>query len=253
LETGQIHLKENDILFFLHIPKTAGTALFRSLVRLVGDQNVLSLPDHVLSIAYGPTYSPSQIDGLGIKIVRQHKTYDFIQEFPRAPYTITMLRSPMARIISYYRYVKTVPSHSLHNRVVNENIGLDEFLDIAPMFDTYNSQTWRLCGSEIFMKEAFSDEDKVAIAKTHLEQVAYFGLQEQFDLSLKLLSWKFNWPSLKWDVVNKSKAKFTDHELTQTVKDKIEEMNHLDQQLYSYAEELFERRVNASKLEKQTL
>ena len=252
MKVGQIQLKENDFLFFLHIPKTAGTALFRSLVRIFGDQTVLSLPDHVLKIAYGPTYSPSKIDGQGIRIVRQHKTYDFIQEFPRPPYTITMLRSPQARIISYYRYVKTVPSHSLHNRVVNENIELDEFLEIAPMFDTYNSQTWRLCGSEIFQRDRYSDDEKLAIAKHHLTQVAYFGLQEHFGLSLRLLSWKFDLPSLQWDVVNQSRAKFTEQELTETVKDKIAEMNHLDQQLYEYAVGLFAERVNESGLEMQS-
>lgn len=247
----QIQLKKNDILFFLHIPKTAGTALFRSLVRLIGDKNVLSLADRILPIAFNQAYSPSKLNG--VRIVRQHKTFDFLSCFPRPPYTITMLRSPLDRVISYYRYVKTVPSHSLHNLVIEEQIDIETFLDIAPRVDTYNSQTWRLCGSEIFLKDEFSDQEKLSLAKQHLEQIAYFGLQEQFDLSLKLLSWKFRWPVLQWDVVNKSKAKFTAEDLPPSAHQKIEEMNLLDQQLFDFAEELFFYRINESKLEQKSL
>ncbi len=245
----QINLKPNDFIFFLHIPKTAGSALYNALVMLIGDQNVLSVSDRLLPVAFGDTYAPSTIDGIDIKILRQHRTYDFLRFFPRPPYVITMLRSPFSRIISYYRYVKSVSAHPLHQMVVDGNMDIDEFLEIAPPFDTYNSQTWRLCGSEIFLDESIPDNDKLMIAKQHLETVAFFGLQEEFAASLQMLSWKFNWPTLEWDVVNRSTVSFHTEELLPETKEKIESLNQMDQDLFDFAKALFHQRKNEYKLE----
>jgi hypothetical protein len=245
----QIILRPNDFIFFLHIPKTAGSALYNALVRLIGDRNVLSVSDRLLPVAFGDTYSPSQIDGIGIQIVRQHRTYDFLRFFPRPAYVITMLRSPLSRIISYYRYVKSVPAHPLHKIVVDGQLDLEEFLDIAPPFDTYNSQTWRLCGSEIFLDESIPDSDKLMIAKQHLETVAFFGLQEEFSTSLKMLSWKFNWPNLQWDIVNRSTVSFPNEDLLPSTKEKIESLNLMDKALFDFAKELFVKRKNEYSME----
>mgnify|MGYP001206968250 CR=1 FL=1 len=105
---------ENTIIFH-HIPKTAGTT-FRSILErqynvdniyeIWGDKNLMIKNFKIIP----------QKDRFQYKLIYGHqalKLYDYVNK----PVVITMLRSPVDRIISLYRYVKGFPWHPFYSTV----------------------------------------------------------------------------------------------------------------------------------------
>jgi len=73
---------------------------------------------------------------------------------------------------------------------------------------------------------------------------ACFGLQEQFEKSLQLFAYMFNWKIIPEDVrMKQTRARPLLEEVSPAVYKKLAELNELDMLLYRFARRLFNRRV----------
>ena len=174
-------------LFFLHIPKTAGTTLNAIL-----DDNFAGQP--VLDV-----YTESQQRRLKETTYAQIAQYAlvrghmFISDFrdildgPVRFRVFTFLRDPVNRVVSEYHFLRTWPKSHLYRFLNEHDVSLAEYVTSQrPELRARgcNAMVNSLCGVG-----APTVEERLERAWHHLrERFVFFGILERFDESVLLLN-----------------------------------------------------------------
>jgi hypothetical protein len=250
----KITLHDDDVLFYLHIPKTAGLSLIALLDAHFRTEEIFPLHS-APSPEMFEVYSPEQI--AGYRLVRGH--FDFgpydngiYKHITPNPICLTMLREPISRTISHYRHNLRHDHGRWHDVIVAQKMSLKDFV-CSP--DTYaavvNHQTRLLVGKvkgnpqNYVDSKALSEEAMLSLAKERLEQFAFFGLIERFHESILLLSHTFGWkPVEAYPMLNKSPEPSDPDSIPPEALEAIIARTRLDAELYQYAQQLFEARLN---------
>ena len=93
---------DDRALFFLHIPKTAGTSLRELLSCRFAPADILALDRR------GAHEHPSQqLETISrYRFVHGHVPYALVDRFPRRPFVVTLLRDPIDRAVSAFHYMQ---------------------------------------------------------------------------------------------------------------------------------------------------
>jgi hypothetical protein len=243
-------MRQGDQIFFLHIPKTAGTSLVEVLQMQVDPGAFFSFPD-------GPKTVQPETMAIAQKarIMRGHLTYDFLKYFTRRPYVITMLRNPYARVISNFahltrnnpaRLLRIVRTH--HPERGDDPVTLEEFINVP---STQNRLVQFLTDFNGAIKK--SPDEHLALAKVHLEYLAFFGLMERFDDSMRLLAYTFGWSPIKIEAKLNTAPVESKPAITPEAAALLEKTNGLDMAFYQYATALFDDRLKQMERELKEL
>ena len=226
-------------VIFLHIPKTAGTTLYRIMDRHYRREAVYTIwQDGTLDDF--KHLSPARRSQ--IRLLRGHVGLG-LHEFLSGPTSyFTFLREPIDRVISYYHYVRRTPQHYCYELVTSQRLGLKEFVESRtdPMLD--KAQTRLLSGLATGQEVPFGEctADLLEAARRNLrERMAVIGLTDEFDQTLLLLKKAFGWNKLFYARQNVSTDSTGRHDLEPATLDAIVKVNQLDLELYRYAKELF--------------
>ena len=216
----------------MHIPKTAGRTLRSILEKNYSKDEVIR------------TYSTKQIERFQslsknekdqIKLIIGHN-YFGMHEHLDGPFSyITMLRDPIERVLSLYYFILREPGTPMYKKYNGK--GLDYFLDEEPQ--TINWQTRFVSGGELDLSKA----------KDHLKK--YFsvvGISERFDESLLLIEKELGIKNLNYKSFNVTPNRPRKEEISPQILKRIEQNVNLDLELYKYALELFEEKLNELKL-----
>ena len=168
-------------LIFMHIPKTAGTTLVSTLQLNYPPQTTLHLNLLGRPIQEMERFPPQTLSSLSL--IHGHVPYGIHRYVQRPCGYITLLREPVARVVSAYKHILTRPHHELHDRVVGDRIGLEEFIDSFWVDKRISRQTRQLCDRH----DAPLDSGAVAEAKRNLEGFLVVGLTERFEETFALL------------------------------------------------------------------
>src|SRR5262245_43916521 len=109
-------------LYFLHIPKTAGTT-FRTLLES------RFRPEEVC-----PVYGRRELAGLApgaldsYRLFRGHLGFLLPAVLGRPLTILTLLREPVSTVVSMYHFFRRLPEHPLHPVIERERLTLDEFV-----------------------------------------------------------------------------------------------------------------------------
>jgi hypothetical protein len=135
---------------------------------------------------------------------------------------------------------RCVPSRAeaMPNHLKAQSMSLLEYVNDPENPSMSNSQTRHLSSG------LYKDDPAqwLAVAKQHLQDMAFVGLVEQFEPSMALLSYTFGWnPLAEYQnlMVSPRKQK---RQLEPDVWDAIARRNALDLELYEFAQELFATR-----------
>lgn len=247
-------LNEDQCLYFLHIPKTAGTT-FTAILHNQFNPNEICPATRWYSVLEIPSEALSQYH-----VIAGHMTYSLHRVIQKRLIYITMLRDPIERAISYYEQVRRMQPHYPYKKFYTQNMSLEDFIvDPEINFATTNAAVMMIGENysleqvrNLFAIRNYDDDftppptptrEFLERAKQRLEEFAFVGLAERFADSINLLTYTFAWhPIGATQELNKSRGRIKREDLPQRTIDAIIEQNQLDIELYEFAKALFERR-----------
>jgi len=241
-------------LFFMHIPRTGGRALIPVLERQFAPEE----------IARG--LSPVDLLDKPESFFRRHRYFHGVIEqalmrhvLPRTPSTITMIRQPTARYLSQFDYERRIrmidgPDPAEDVRVAFRGISLRRFVLDPPENLRARAQYYHNRQAKMVAFELSGNPDEPCEVRTptaeqaqrHLQQLSFFGLTERYQESLLLLAYTFGWPPVMMcELTSKwwPEQRRYPRNLTTDVLEQIYNLNRVDLEMYSRAQELFELRL----------
>jgi len=260
-------LKPEDRLYFIHIPKTAGTTL----------TPIIDAHFHVDEICPAQLWRElvllPQEDLPKYRLFRGHFGGNGLNPFlPEPPVCMTMLRHPLPLSISTFKFIWREPGTRVHDLVRSNDMSLSDFLDHKKTRSKISNKQVRHLSFDldhdpdsgpIFIhpesRKAIDQwvndrrvriraKDRLDRAKARLRECAFFGLVERFDESMALMSYTFGWPPVgrvqKLMVAPQDAGR---EEYGDEVAERVMAHNELDLELYRDAEALFEERLASMK------
>jgi hypothetical protein len=227
------------VIIFVHLPKAAGSTLARIIERQYSREAVLHLRDsiHGEEILALP---PAGIENL--KAVFGHFYFGVHTYLSRPATYLTLLRDPVRRVISHYRFVRNDPGHYLYPAA--RELSLGEYVTDCGQAEPNNDQTRLLAGSEYAREDGTWSAEMLPAAKMNLRgHFSAVGLVEEFDRSLILMKRVFGWRHPFYVPENVSRQQMDKDLLSAETMNLIRDYNQLDVQLYDYGKQIFETQV----------
>jgi len=123
---------DREALIFLHIPKTAGTTLNRIIEWQYNPVSIFTVDPHRIraTVARFKTFSDRR--RRRFLVVRGHLLYGIHEFLPQGGTYITMLREPVARLLSTYSFILRRPLHPLHRKLKTGRLSVENFIRLTP-------------------------------------------------------------------------------------------------------------------------
>ncbi len=224
---------DREALIFLHIPKTAGTTLNRIIEWQYSPFAIFTMDPYRIRATAERFKRLPEARRRRLRVVRGHLFYGIHEFLPQGATYITMLREPVARVLSAYYFVLRRPLNPLHRKLKRERLGVEDCLRLFP--HRQNLQCRFIAGVQ---DTAIGDERLLEIAKENLtKSFSVVGICERFEDSLILISKTFGWevPFYENRKVAKSRP-MVEPKLVNLIR----EHNRLDVELYEFGKKLFE-------------
>lgn len=174
---------DDRLVVFLHVPKAGGQTV-RSILGRVYGGGLIDFRGRL-----GEPWTPPT-SWAGVRAVEGHLLYGVHVHTPRPVWYLTVLRDPVARVVSLYRYAARRPTHHLHT--LARDLDLAAFVDHpSAAYEVHDTQTRQVAG---VVSGAITD-DHLDVARTHLAQdSAVAGAVEELDLTLVVAAERLGWP-----------------------------------------------------------
>jgi hypothetical protein len=258
VELKRHFLAPHDRLYFLHIPKAAGTTVTFWL------RSHFSTDETWLERMWVDSVHLSREEFSKYRLFTGHFSYSLCNLFDKPPVILTILREPFARTLSFYEFVRRRKPQYPYKRLHDEKLSLVDFLRDPELRKTVcNDMVGMLVEDypyekiqRVYAKRSVDDttpsdyvldnippDEALDIARQRLTDFAAFGLSERFHDSLNLFTYTFGWsPVYETQNLNVGSVENHPQDLTPLEREVIEETNQLDIALYAYARTLFEQR-----------
>jgi hypothetical protein len=231
LGSGAKAIPNEQCLVFLHVPKTGGQTVRSALIWNFPESERIHLDTLDKRLDEAMNNIPLERRSHA-RLVWGHIPYGVHLYMPQRCEYFTILREPIARVVSVYKYILRARDHVLHDRVATEGIPLEEYLESGmDEGQTENSQTRQLSGRQ------FGVLDRAALveAKHNLEASLVVGLTERFEETFVLLRRTLGLRMPFYITRNVSPP----YEVSDRAVELARERNELDFELYRFARELF--------------
>lgn len=238
-----------ETLLFLHIPKAAGTTLSRVAERHTPATRQYRLGGNAQAAIESFNRLP-KAQRARYRLISGHFPFGVHRQIPGPHAYFTVLREPADRVASFYYFVREDPGHYLNmDMTPAQAASLNEFARTTSCPIVDNGQTRQLAGDWGHIPFGQCDRAMLETAKRNLESVAVVGLTDRFRATLLLLGQRFGWPHLGYRKANETQERPAAETLDGATRSALENLNVLDQELYAFAQDLFESRWAASGLD----
>jgi hypothetical protein len=237
----------NPKIFFVHVMKTGGATFRQHVYNNYGPGEVY--PDLQLDFKPDDLYRPNfRISYLfALEPARRARIRAYMGHFPYVvrdllgiePLTLTILRDPVDRTISYLKHCKRY--HPQHRELTLEEIYADPFY--YPKFiENHQAKVFSMTREDeliSFMDVITVDDDRLRIACDNLEKVDVLGLHEHYDEFLADIHSRFGW---RFDEVPDWHVSEESSPVSEAFRRRIATDNAADMAFYRYAQSLHARR-----------
>lgn len=234
-------LQDDDQLFFIHIPKTAGTT-FNDIL------HTRYLEKDICPIAWPYSDLLDIKDELpGYKLIRGHFPYYLVNHLPKMPVCVTFLREPIARTLSFFDQAQRRSDFPSYDRI--KDLSFEEFLQTEKLLKQFsNTQTIYFCKDTT---QQSGDLD-LQLARRNLASLPFIGITEEFDRSMELFTYTFGLTSIpQFQNKNISPRRKKRADVMENYQDVLEKYNREDLDLYEFGRQLFEQRYQTMQDEKR--
>jgi hypothetical protein len=252
---------DNKTVLFLHIPKTGGTTLREHVNRNVAPEKLFLSADR-LQLQYAKDAYSKHINQYDVMYFRGHFSLNnqvFLNDYKDYTECVSILRDPVARFSSSYRYMMSnwdcegMYGETLRNAKLKNLVDVIEYVkeevkseiyppDMQFHMEVDNGMTRRLSDAGDTVPFGQVTRDMLEQAKRNLEtRFSVIGITEEYNKFLWLLVNKYGWdinPSIRRNV-NKKRAKPTRAE-----RNAVLSINQFDIELYNHAKILSARMFN---------
>jgi len=239
-----------NTMIFVHIPKCGGRIfqeVFRRQFRPDTLLEVGSMKGKVSPADFKAMCEESFLECAGFT---GHYSFG-LHVFMRYPSRyVAFLREPVARYLSQYSDLLMKGEGVLRGHLRRDgldasaleamrHVPLESFLS-SPFAESFaNIQTRYMAG---LTDNQTPDRNSLLRAKKNLTDLAALGLAERFDESLLLMSYELGWSRIFYRRLDTSRKQFR-VEATPEISARILALNHLDDELYDHAGEIFATRL----------
>jgi hypothetical protein len=123
---------DREALVFLHIPKTAGTTLNRIIEWQYNPVSIFTVDPHRIRATVARFKTFSEQRRRRFRVVRGHLLYGIHEFLPQGATYITLLREPVARLLSTYRFILRRPLHPLHRKLKTGRLSVEDLIRMTP-------------------------------------------------------------------------------------------------------------------------
>jgi len=219
-------LTQKPLYSFMHIQKAGGTTMESILRRHFGLRHLDAAPRRGWLYTHQDLRADLRLNPL-VRSISGHWLRPFIDygEHARRMVWFTMLRHPVKRFISQYQHLTD------HGGMRQS---LDDFLE--------RPRTWN------FQVRFLTGDQDLERAKAILSGFRSVGLLERFDESMVLLRDHLGLPEMNVAYTHKNAARSSElrqrvAEEVERLRDRVEEKNALDLELYAHAQAIFSEQV----------
>jgi hypothetical protein len=229
---------------FLHIQKTAGTALVDSLRPYYGAS----------MITHGDFIGREAEEFRDVLFVSGHFGHAYAKVLMPSRYSFTFLRDPVERVLSFYHFCRAQDSSEFSTYTRAKQLDLAEFVgavgeDALIRKNICNNQAWQLAHG-YFLRRGYAAPDELevgdmapgdvlALATLHLGEFSHVGFAETFAADRRAIMHALRLPPAPATMasVNSTPGRPRRDELPRRTLDLIREITGLDQALYDFAKE----------------
>lgn len=215
------------MLFFIHIPKAAGTSLRVTLEKSLGNRLVSIYGDQP-----GKTLNDALIRDLpDDAVLYGHYAYGIHRRFNAQPHYATVFRHPVRRVVSWYNF-QAQHEHLPFYALTRER-SLPELLEDGKIDQIGNHMTKMMTGRNVRSPD---DRKTLELAKSNLKTFKFVSTQEALADDMPRLGEQLGVAFEPLARINESKPRAQEVD----VWDQVLKYNGLDMELYEYAMELRE-------------
>lgn len=242
----KVDLASDSLLYFVHIPKTAGTSMRRYLDRYFLPQQVFP-PE----ITVGPIhhdnglldcYADGALANFRLLVGHHDRMHlgSFLQSRQHPTHHLTVLRDPIDQLLSEYKMLRSDPRYPFHEQ--HKNLSLDAFLDHPdfPWIQAGNRQIGHLMAQLGEYLPTDFEDGGFQLVRAWLETFAAVGIHEDLERSLQLFSYIFGWLAPE-EVPHLNRAQIEAPDVTDRQLARLEELTVVDRKLYDWARNRFQR------------
>lgn len=231
-------LGPGDALFFMHIPKTAGTAVRQVLENYIDMADVhASVQARFLIAMRGDRHSSEKF--LKARYVAGHLPLRFSSCFQKKVHVVTFLRNPIDQTISYLRHLQ-------RDGHIPTSIGPENLAESAWAKLFINPQTRWVAGAFEPTVDSFdggakevnklTDPSLLRQAKTNLRNFAFVGVVEQLSESLSAMSAQFLWNPPNH--IPRANEGYYEKATSPEIREAVSSLVELDMELYEEANKI---------------
>lgn len=247
-------------LIYLHVPKCGGTTLHAILRKSFAEPRRFYVNGSDIASSREELAALSPERRSRIDLLHGHLSYGWHEILPREAVYFTLIREPVARVVSHYNYVRfrSDRDHYLREAVEREDMSIAEYVQSGVCDEVNNGQVRLLAGVEDIVQAPYGvsklpyGTNDPALLERALHNVekhfAVVGLQERFDESLLLLKARLGLRDITYRARNVGRHRYKKHRPTAEEIEVIKEYNELDLALYALMLKRFAQDLEAARL-----